>query len=163
LKGKGLEEFKDFNHDDQKPQYIILGDYRDGFNFENMNKALKLLLEGSKLIVMIPEKVDRSMGQVELTVGAYGKMLEDAAQIKATYVGKPNRYVFDMTLQTMDLQKDEVLMVGDRVANDILGAKMAGVKSVLVRAGEFQSSDLNGEIQPDYLIDSIGELEKLFA
>ena len=163
LKGKGLEEFKDFNHDDRRPQYIIMGDYREGFNFENMNKALNLLLEGSRLIVMIPEKVDRSLGQVELTVGAYGKMLEDAAQIKATYIGKPNRYVFDMALDSMGLQRDEVLMVGDRVATDILGAKMAGVKSVLVKAGEFQSSDLNGEIQPDYLLDSIEELERLFA
>lgn len=163
LKGKGLEEFHDFNHDDRNPQYIVLGDYREGFNFENMNRALKLLLEGSRLIVMIPEKVDRSLGQVELTVGAYGKMLEDAAQIEAIYVGKPSRYVFDITLQTMGLQRNEVIMVGDRVTTDILGAKIAGVKSALVKAGEFRSSDLNGEIQPDYILDSVGELEKLFA
>jgi HAD superfamily hydrolase (TIGR01458 family) len=162
LKGKGLEEFKDFHHDDKRPEYIVLGDYREGFNFQNMNKVLQLLLEGSQLIVMIPEKVDHSMGQVELTVGAYGKMLEDAANVKATYIGKPNTYIYDMSLQTMGLQKKEVLMVGDRVSTDIVGAQMAGIKSVLVKTGEFLTSDLKGDVQPDYVVNSVKELKKLF-
>jgi HAD superfamily hydrolase (TIGR01458 family) len=162
LKGKGLDEFKDFHHDDRRPEYIVLGDYREEFNFRNMNKALKLLFEGSQLIVMIPEKVDHSMGEVELTVGAYGRMLEDAAKIKATYIGKPSKSIYDMSLLTMDLPRNSVLMVGDRVDTDIAGAKAAGIKSVLVKAGEFHASDLEGEIQPDYVIDSIRDLEKLF-
>ena len=162
LKGKGLEEFKDFHHDDKKPEYIVLGDYRHGFNFQNMNKVLQLLLEGSRLIVMIPEKVDHSMGQVELTVGAYGKMLEDAANLKATYIGKPNPYIYEITLQSMGLQKKQVLMVGDRIATDITGARLAGIKSVLVKTGEFCLSDLKGNVQPDYVVDSIQKLEKLF-
>ncbi|MDY0041696.1 MAG: HAD hydrolase-like protein, partial [Desulforhabdus sp.] len=122
LKGEGLEEFAELSHDDRKPQYIVVGDYREGFNFKNLNKALKLLLQGSKLVVMIPQKVDRSLGEVELTVGAYGRMLEDAARIEATYIGKPNRYIFDAALQTMDLPKDRVLLVGGRMSTDILGA-----------------------------------------
>jgi HAD superfamily hydrolase (TIGR01458 family) len=162
LKRKGLEEFKDFHHDDKRPEYIVLGDYREGFNFQNMNKVLQLLLKGSQLIVMIPEKVDHSMGQVELTVGAYGKMLEDAANVKATYIGKPNASIYDITLQTMGLQRKEVLMVGDRVATDIVGAQMAGIKSVLVKTGEFHTSDLKGDVQPDYVVDSVQELKKLF-
>lgn len=162
LKGKGLEEFKDFHHDDERPEYIVLGDYREGFNFQNMNKVLQLLLEGSQLIVMIPEQVDHSMGQVELTVGAYGKMLEDAANVKATVIGKPNTYIYDMSLQTMGLKRKEVLMVGDRVSTDIAGAQMAGIKSALVKTGEFRLADLKGKVQPDYVVDSIQKLEKLF-
>lgn len=162
LKGKGLDEFKEFNMDDKTPEYIVLGDYREEFNFENMNKALKLLLEGAKLIVMIPEKVDHSLGEVELTVGAYGKMLEDAAGIKATYIGKPSTYMFDTALDGMAVERSQVLMVGDRVATDILGARQAGIKSVLVKSGEFQESDLNGDVQPDYIVNSIDEIEAFF-
>ncbi len=101
LKREGLEEFKDFVQDDENPEFIVLGDYREDFNFQNMNRALKFLLRGSQLIVMITEKVDNSMGDVELTVGAYGKMLEDAAGITATWIGKPNKYVFDVALETI--------------------------------------------------------------
>ena len=162
LKGKGIEEFKEFNMDDEAPEYIVLGDYREEFNFENMNKALKLLLQGTKLIVMIPEKVDHSLGGVELTVGAYGKMLEDAAGIKATYIGKPSTYMFDIALDSMVIDRSRVLMVGDRVSTDIIGARQAGIPSVLVKTGEFKPDDLTGDIQPDLIVDAVGDIKDFF-
>ncbi len=162
IKGKGLDEFKDFNMDDESPEYIVLGDYREEFKFENMNKAIKLLLQGTRLIVMIPEKVDHSLGGVELTVGAYGKMLEDAAGINATYIGKPSRYMFDIALDSLGIDRSEVLMVGDRVSTDIIGARQAGIPSVLVRTGEFKPEDLGGDIQPDFIVDAVGDIKDFF-
>ena len=162
LKGKGLDEFKEFNLDEEAPEYIVVGDYREEFKFENMNKALKLLLQGARLIVMISEKVDHSLGGVELTVGAYGRMLEDAAGIKATYIGKPSPYMFDIALEDMGLDRSEVLMVGDRVSTDIIGARQAGVPSVLVKTGEFKPEDLAGDIQPDFMVDAVGDIKDFF-
>ena len=162
LNGKGIEEFKGLHFDSDSPEYVVVGDYREGFNFENMNKAIKLLLAGSKLIVMIPEKVDHSLGKVELTVGAYGKMLEDAAGIEATWIGKPNKYIFEMTLDTLEIDRKNVLMVGDRVATDIIGARAAGIKSILVKTGEFKECDLDGDVQPDYIVDSVREIAGFF-
>ena len=52
-------------------------------------------------------------------------------------------------------------MVGDRVSTDIIGAKNAGIKSVLVKTGEFKESDLAGDVQPDYIVDSVGEIKKI--
>ena len=151
-----------FKLQDQNGDWHDLGDYRGGFNFENMNRALKLLLEGAGLIVMIPEKVDHSLGTVELTVGAYGKMLEDAAGIKATYIGKPGVYMFDTAIANMQIDRGKVLMVGDRVSTDILGARRAAIKSVLVKTGEFKESDLTGDLQPDFLVNSLNEINVLF-
>ena len=162
LNGKGIEEFEDLHFDPDSPEYIVVGDYREGFNFENMNKALKLLLAGSKLVVMIPEKVDHSLGKVELTVGAYGKMLEDATGIEATWIGKPNKFIFEVTLDTLEIDRKSVLMVGDRVATDISGARASGIKSVLVKTGEFKECDLDGDVQPDFIVDSVREIEKFF-
>ena len=162
LKGEGLEEFNGFNHDSDDPEYIVMGDFREGFTFRNMNNALRLLQNGSKLIVMIPEIVDNSIGGAELTVGAYGRMLEEAANIEALYIGKPNRYVFDMTLETMDIKKSKILMVGDKISTDIRGARGAGIKSALVKTGEYRESDLACDIKPDYVFDSIKDIEKLF-
>lgn len=162
LKGQGLDEFKEFQMDDESPEYIVLGDYREEFKFENMNKALKLLLQGTRLIVMIPEKVDHSLGRVELTVGAYGKMLEDAAGIKATYIGKPSRYMFDIALDSIGIDRSEVLMVGDRVSTDIAGARQAGIPSVLVKTGEFKPEDLESDIQPDFMVDAVGDIKDFF-
>ena len=162
LKGEGLEEFKGFHHNSENPEYIVLGDYRENFNFKNINRAVKLLLNGSKLIVMITEVVDNSMGEVEITVGAYGKMLENAANIEAVYIGKPNRYIFETVLETMSIKKNEILMVGDKISTDILGANNAGIKSALIKTGEFRKTDLEGKVQPDFIFDSISDIEKLF-
>ena len=140
----------------------FLGDFREEFKFENMNKALNLLLQGARLIVMIPEKVDHSLGAVELTVGAYGRMLEDAAGIKATYIGKPGTYMFDIAISSMGIDRSEVLMVGDRVSTDILGARQAGIPSVLVKTGEFKPEDLTGDVQPDFLVDAVGDIKDFF-
>ena len=162
LKGDGLEEFKDFDHDSENPQYVVLGDLREDFNFQNMNKALKILLGGATFIVMITETVDNSMGGMELTVGAYGKMLEDAANVKATYIGKPNEYIFEMALKTMDVDKDKVLMVGDKMATDIIGANNAGLKSALIKTGEYKESDIDCGVKPHFIFDSIQDLNQLF-
>jgi HAD superfamily hydrolase (TIGR01458 family) len=163
LKGKGLDEFEEFNLDDESPEYIVLGDYREEFRFENMNKALNLLLQGAQLIVMIPEKIDHSLGEVELTVGAYGRMLEDAAGINATYIGKPSRYMFDIAIDSMvGIDRAEVLMVGDRVSTDIIGARQAGIPSVLVKTGEFKPEDLEGDIQPDFIVEAVGDIKYFF-
>ncbi|RKX74949.1 MAG: hypothetical protein DRP87_15725 [Spirochaetes bacterium] len=163
LKGDGLEEFSHFRHDSENPEYIILGDFREGFNFLNLNKALQLLYRGTKLIVMITEKIDNSMGELELTVGAYGKMLEDAAGIKATYIGKPNKYIFDIALSTLpEIDKHRILMVGDKISTDILGAKNADIRSALVKTGEFKQKDLDSPVNPDYIFDTVRDLNKLF-
>src|SRR6478735_4573361 len=44
--------------------------------------------------------------------------------------GKPDPSIFEHALSLMSLNKDEVLMVGDNLMTDILGANSAGIKSV---------------------------------
>jgi HAD superfamily hydrolase (TIGR01458 family) len=155
--GEGLDEFEEFVHDPEDPEYIIIGDNRSGFDFERLSKALRLLLRGAKLVVMQPELVDMSMGRVELNVGSWGGMLERAAGVKAVYLGKPGGYVFELTLGTMNLGKDQVVMVGDQPATDIRGANSFGIRSVLVRTGEFNKKDLESA-KPDCTVASIQEL-----
>ena len=42
--------------------------------------------------------------------------------------------MFDTAIKGMHVDRGEVLMIGDRMTTDILGARRAGIKSVLVRA-----------------------------
>jgi HAD superfamily hydrolase (TIGR01458 family) len=158
LEGEGLKEFQGFPKDMESPQYIVVGDNRSKFDFAHLNKALRLLLKGSTLIGMQAELTDTSLGEPELNVGSWVKMLELASGMKATYIGKPNRYVFDFTLKTMELGKNEVVMVGDQISTDIKGAKAFGIRSILIKTGEYDEKELDGCITPDYLIDSISDV-----
>lgn len=53
-------------------------------------------------------------------------------------------------------------MVGDRVSTDVLGAKNVGLRSALVKTGEFRIEDLQAGIQPDWILEDIRELNNLF-
>lgn len=163
LDGAGREEFHDFVHDEEAPEYIVVGDNRSRFNFDTLNKALRLLMRGAKLVAMSPELVDASLGDVELNVGAWAMMLERASGVQAVYVGKPNAYVFTLTLATMGLGKDEVIMVGDRLASDIQGANDFGIRSVLVKTGEYALGRTEGDARPDWVLESVAELPALLG
>ncbi len=71
--------------------------------------------------------------------------------------------LFDVTLDTLEVDRKNVLMVVDRLATDIIGASAAGIKSVLVKTGEFKKSDLDGNVRPDYIFDSVNEIENFFC
>jgi HAD superfamily hydrolase (TIGR01450 family) len=141
---------------------IVVGDYRDRFTFDTMNKALRLLLKGAKLIGMSPELIDRSMGDYELNVGSWVHMLEKASNVQAVYVGKPSPYMFELALQHMRLENREVVMVGDKVSTDIQGAHNVGIRSILVKTGEFDEKDLKNGVKPDFVCDSIKDTTDIF-
>jgi HAD superfamily hydrolase (TIGR01450 family) len=153
-----LDEFRDFRQDTADPEYIVIGDNRSKFDFEHLNQALRLLLKGKRLIGMQSELLDSSMGELELNVGSWVGMLERASGVQATYIGKPNPYVFELALHSMGLDKSRVVMVGDRLQTDVKGAKNFGIRSLLLRTGEFRENDLDGSLQPDFVFDSIRDI-----
>jgi ribonucleotide monophosphatase NagD (HAD superfamily) len=59
----------------------------------------------------------------------------------------------------MNLQPDQVAMIGDDIYTDIAGAQNAGMTGILVRTGKFREEILqNSLIKPDVIIDSIAAL-----
>lgn len=156
--GDGLDEFSHFISDDISPEYVIIGDYRSKFNFDSLNKALRFLINGSKLIGMMSELIDTSGRETELDAGSWVQMLERASGVNAVYIGKQYSYVFNLTLEGMKLEKSEVIMVGDQVITDIIGAINFGIKSILLKTGEFKKEDLNDQIKPDYIFNSLNEI-----
>ncbi len=160
--GKGLDEFEGFQHDTESPEYVVVGDNRSKFDFQHLNRALRLLLKGAKLIGMQGELTDRSIGDPELNVGSWVGMLERAAGVRAVYVGEPSSFVFELALGTMGLDKSQVAMVGDRVSTDVEGARAFGIRSVLLRTGEFDERELQEGVEPDFALDSIAQLMSLF-
>ena len=158
---EGVDEFVDFPQDLENPEYIVIGDNRSNFDFAHLGLALRLLRKGARLIGMIPELVDTTLGDLDLNVGSWVHMLELASGVPATYIGKPYRYAYEYTLRSMDLDKSQVIAIGDRTGTDIQGANDFGIPCVLVRTGEYAENDLSRTARPDFVIDSIQELPAL--
>ena len=41
---------------------------------------------------------------------------------------KPNKEIFELALKKMNLEKDQVIMIGDSLEKDVIGAKNFGIK-----------------------------------
>ena len=52
-------------------------------------------------------------------------------------------------------------MVANKSSTDILGARNMGLKTALVKTGEFREGDLESPITPDYVFDSVREVGEL--
>ncbi|KMK76178.1 HAD family hydrolase [Alkalihalobacillus pseudalcaliphilus] len=69
--------------------------------------------------------------------------------------GKPEPAIFQYALDEMNLEKDEVMMVGDNLMTDILGANRVGIRSVWLNR---EKKEMN-EVKPN---DEISDLHDLF-
>ncbi|GAB4572732.1 MAG: TIGR02253 family HAD-type hydrolase [Anaerolineae bacterium] len=69
---------------------------------------------------------------------------------------KPHPAVFAHTLDTLGVQPQEAVFVGDNLEADIVGASRAGMKAVLRRSNE--TGESAREFLPDAEIDSLQEL-----
>ncbi len=162
LEDAGLNEFANFSQNEINPEYIVIGDNRTRFNFTTLNRILRLLLKGSKLIAMNSGLVDASFGEIELNTGSWIGMLERGAGVEAILIGKPASYCFNLAVKSLHLHPEQVLMVGDSITSDILGAHNAGLPAALIKQGSFKKSDLDNQIKPEYIYNSVDEILSLF-
>lgn len=91
--------------------------------------------------------------------GYFAHRLADQTGITPEFFGKPFRNIYDLAFQRVgDVDPTRVLMVGDSLHTDILGAHAAGIKSALIaNYGFFAGQDLGtalktAQISPDYIL-----------
>ncbi len=71
-------------------------------------------------------------------------------------VGKPNRLIVDAAADKLNLQVNELAMIGDRLYTDIALGQSSGIVTVLVLSGETKMEDLkDSPFQPDYIFQNL--------
>jgi len=72
---------------------------------------------------------------------------------------KPDEGIFRIALESLGLQPDEVLMVGNRVSADILGGNRVGMQTVLIKWNDKYPEKVTCELErPTHTIKSLREL-----
>ena len=101
------------------------------------------------------------MRDVELR--AFGILDYLDARLTSGDVGfmKPHPFIYWQALEMLEVQPEESVFVGDRPANDIVGANEAGLTSVLM-APPHLNRELNG-VRPNYTISKLEELLPILA
>lgn len=93
------------------------------------------LRRGIPMLCANDDQVRITPGGLESAPGALAARYANAGGAVHRY-GKPLKFIFDRSLAALDgIQRDRVLVAGDSLEHDIMGAQGAGVESVYVRGG----------------------------
>ncbi|MFW9824006.1 MAG: HAD-IIA family hydrolase [Candidatus Thorarchaeota archaeon] len=160
------EEFRDFPmvSGSEIPEFVIISDFHDNWDVNRLNQAFKYVVKGAILLGTQGNKyyLDRS-GEPVIDTGSFVQMIAYAANTDPIIFGKPSKEYFFQALKRINLNSDEVIVVGDDPESDIQGAINAGIHGILVRTGKgkfFESK--KSKIKPLMIIDSISSLIDYF-
>jgi len=70
---------------------------------------------------------------------------------------KPDQKIFMQAVKKIGLKPEECIMVGDKLANDILGAKKSGMLTILIHDDNGRRMSTDTE-KPDFIITEFSEL-----
>jgi HAD superfamily hydrolase (TIGR01458 family) len=144
---------------------VVVGDLGEAWDFAMLNRAFRLLMAEPRppLVALGLTRYWLADGQLRLDAGPFVRALEYAAGQDAVVLGKPDAAFYETAVAALGLDTDEVLMVGDDVRTDVEGAQAAGLTGILVRTGKFTPRDLDTEVSPHAVLDSIADLPRWFA
>jgi HAD superfamily hydrolase (TIGR01458 family) len=143
---------------------VVIGGAGVEFTHGQLNEAFRLILDGAAFVAMHRNLYWRTSGGLELDTGAYVRALEEATGMQPVVLGKPSPDFFATGVAELGLATDRVAMIGDDLDNDVLGARAAGLRGVLVRTGKFRQQVLDAsDEQPDAVIDSFADLPALLG
>ena len=163
-RGDAIQEFQGLKLDQDRPDFVVLGDLMEGFTFELLNRIFRKLNAGAELIALQKNRYWLTGGKLTLDMGPFVAALEFATGRSARVVGKPSGEFFRLALSHLDLVPHQVAMVGDDWESDIAGAQRVGLRTILVRTGKYRAGDCEKlETPPDGVAGSLADLPEILA
>ena len=143
---------------------IFLDD--EGFDWaKDLNKTVNLIRK--RTIPVIVANTDRAypltITDVSIAIGGIAAMVESVVGKQFIRFGKPDSQMFmfayELARAKMQVNKTEIVMVGDTLNTDILGGNKFGLDTVLVLSGNTLARDVDSRIiatgiAPTYICDS---------
>ena len=142
-----------FYIDNVNPFYVVVGESRT-YNFEQIELAVHLILNGAKLIGTNSDLTGPSEKGVAPACRALVAPIEMATGRKAYFIGKPNPLIMRHAIEKIGCKLNDTLIVGDRMDTDIIAGIESGIETALVLSGITKKEDLvMFPYQPTYILE----------
>jgi 4-nitrophenyl phosphatase len=130
-------------------------------NHQKIKIAMRLIINGAAFIATntdgsfpTPEGINPGTGMV---IGA----LQATSGVEPYVAGKPHPAIFTTALKTLGVSPKDVLMVGDRLETDIIGASNIGIQTAAVLTGVTSREEISSsQIKPDFIYEDISTLHQ---
>lgn len=94
--------------------------------------------------------------------GSICSMIENAVNRKPIFIGKPNTLMIDMSLKETNTNKEEAIIIGDRLNTDILCGLNSGIDTAAVFTGETNEEEIKAsKYKPNHIFNSVKDIYKL--
>ena len=134
----------EFEHyEQQQANAVVITDAAEQFDFEHLNTAFDLIMDGAPLLGIGRNRYFRAKDKLCLDAGPFIHALEYAANREAEIIGKPAPAFFMLAVESLGCKPSEVVMIGDDIEADVIGAINAGLQGCLVQTGKYQQGDEN--------------------
>ena len=149
---------KGITMNDVDPDYVVIGETRT-YSFERLEKAVRLVLGGAKLIGTNPDLTGPAENGIVPATGALIAPIELATGKKAYFIGKPNPFMMRRAVKFLNAMSRETVIIGDRMDTDIIAGVEAEVDTVLVLSGVTKKEDIpRFAYTPKYVMKDLAEL-----
>lgn len=157
---KNLEaDFSVLKRDELKPDCVIIGENREAISYETLDMLFRHIMNGAELIIMQPGRHYHLADGPHLDTGAIAAMFEYATGNQGNIMAKPSVNFFKMVLKDMKLKGEQIIVIGDDIETDLIGASKIGAKSILIKTGKYQSGDeFMSSSKPSLVIDNLSQL-----
>ena len=123
---------------------------------ENIRKVLKGLSEKHRLGIISNVWCSSPYYREELRREGIDNLFDKIIFSSDHNSVKPSGKLFKLALSHFNKRPEEVVFIGDSYNRDVLGAKNAGIYSILINNG--WRSQITGDVKPDFVINSIEDL-----
>jgi len=143
---------------DTDPDYVVIGETRT-YSFDRLEKAVRLVLNGARLIGTNPDLTGPTENGIVPATGALISPIELATGKKAYFIGKPNPFMMRRAVKHLAAMSRETVIIGDRMDTDIIAGVEAEVDTVLVLSGVTSREDIpRFAYTPKYIMRGLSEL-----
>lgn len=147
-----------FTMNNVNPDYVVVGEGR-GYGLEALEKAVKLVSNGARLIGTNPDMSGPSEDGIVPACGALVSPIELAVGRKAYFVGKPNPLMMRNAMRKLGAKREETAIVGDRMDTDIVAGVEAEIETVLVLSGVTTAAEIERfAYRPRHVLEGVFEI-----
>ncbi|MDR0387503.1 MAG: HAD-IIA family hydrolase, partial [Treponema sp.] len=147
-----------FTMNNVNPDYVVVGEGR-GYSLEALERAVKLVLGGARLIGTNPDLTGPSEEGLVPACGSLVAPIEMSTGVKAYFVGKPNPLMMRHGLRRLNARREDTAIIGDRMDTDIAAGMEAEIETILVLSGVTELKDVPAfPYQPSYILEGVFEI-----
>jgi len=140
------------------PDYVVMGETRS-YSYEKIEQAVNLVLRGAKLIGTNPDINGPTEHGIAPATRALIAPIEIATGKNAYFVGKPNPLMMRSALKILGCQREETVIIGDRMDTDIIAGIESEIDTCLVLSGITQKNEIDQyAYRPHYLLQGVVDL-----